>query len=110
MNEITTEQKNVIIACFEGRKFYGKYTIDNYGSGTHMEYPEMKYHSDWSWLMAVWRKLREAILEHFGEYPSEYCAISDAWEQYCFIVDIEGAYDILYKALQWYQKQKEQQP
>lgn len=107
MSEPTIEQMNVAIARFENRKFFGKYTIDDYGSNHWLKYPEMKYHSSWDWLMNAWLKLRKTVWEIFGEYPADFCSISDAWEHYCFIVDIEGAHDVLHKAIQWYNKQKE---
>lgn len=95
---------NIVISEFMGyyyhaSKFYPK-------SGERGKwFKEAKYHSSWDWAMNAWRKIRETIWEHFNEFPAEFCAISNAWEQYCFIVDIEGAHDILHKAIQWYNNQ-----
>lgn len=105
----TVESMNVVIARFEKRKFFGKYSIDDYGPHHGLTYPEMKYHISWDWAMTAWKELRQAIWKHWGEYPADFCSISDAWEQYCFIVDIELAHGILHKAITWYNENQQKQ-
>lgn len=101
--EVSIEDMNVILARFEGRKFYGKYTIDDYGPTTHNAYPEMKYHSDWNWLMDCWARFRVVVSDHFDEdYPAEYCSMCDIWALECEHVNIHGAHKLLYKAITWY--------
>jgi len=108
MSEITTQDKNVIIARFEGRKWLGKYTIDNYGPGTHMEYPELKYHSDWSWLIPVFHKVREIAFELRENQKSNqlYFRLNDQ----VLYGTIHDVHFHIYQYIEWYQKQKEQQP
>lgn len=112
--EVTTEMMNEVIGVFMGYKMYDKRYPRNHGIGAPEAEPEKcmiiqkaKYHTSWDWLMEAWRKLRSSIWERFNEYPSDFCSISDAWEQYCFIVDIVGAHDVLYKAIQWHNQHKQ---
>lgn len=89
-----------------GIQLVGDYIVD-VPNNVWYSWEDVKYHTSWDWLMEAWRKLRSSIWERFNEYPSDFCSISDAWEQYCFIVDIVGAHDVLYKAIQWYNQQKQ---
>lgn len=108
--ELTTEMMNEVIALFMGGssiKEHGGKRYVYYLKSCAKEVSDLKYHTSWDELMNAWLKLRKTIWQAFAEYPSDFCAISDAWEQYCFVVDIVGAHDVLYKAIQWFNQQKQ---
>lgn len=111
MNTPTIEQMNVLIARFEGRKWLGKYTIDNYGGDTGNGLPDMKYHSSWDWLMPCWKKVIDAVagLTEEGDYPTDFSTIMDMYAYHCENVEIGAAHNYVYQAIQWYNKQKEDQ-
>ena len=111
---LTIEQMNVELSRFEGRKFYGKYTIDFYGPNTYNEWPEMKYHSSWDWLMPVWKKAGEFIFQIRGDLTDqkylEAHRITKSFMEACQKVEIERAHEAVFNAIQfiqWYNKQKE---
>jgi len=106
--QLTIEEKNVILARFEEWLFYGKY-IDKYGPGTSNVYPDLKYHSDWSWLMRVGKKIFELLQEMMKDRPPHTCCKGDLIEVdiSCAIrvYDIEKAHEAIFQFIQWHNQQ-----
>lgn len=114
MSEPTIEQMNVAIARFEKRKFFGKYTIDDYGPHHGLKYPEMKYHSSWDWLMPCWKKAGKILYsirrQLCGTKYQEAYRFTKSYLDACQKVEIEKAHEAVYYAIQliqWYNQQKE---
>jgi hypothetical protein len=122
MSTVSIEQKNVIIARFENRKFFGKYAIDDYGPHHGLAYPEMKYHVSWDWLMLVVEKIESLENKRFGvcidvldTMIMDYnCTGYDEGEKVIIQTDIYPdngdtkisiTHDAVYQFIQWYQKQ-----
>lgn len=103
--QITIEQQNAEIARFEGRLFYGRYTIDSYGPDTHNAYPEMKYHSSWDWLMPAWYKFRD-IKFHNGRLEKEHSDWKSPIDNAICYQGIESAHLLLFHAIKWLNKQQ----
>jgi len=53
---------NILLAKVEKRKFYGKYTIDDYGPATLNNYPPMLYREDWNWLIGFYNHILKLLI------------------------------------------------
>ena len=95
----TIEQMNEVIARFDGRKLYGRYTIDNYGGDTHMALPEMKYHTSWDWLKPV----IDEIFKYYLAYPYEVRPVIEMK----IVVGIKPAHEKVYQFCKWINQQKQ---
>jgi hypothetical protein len=110
MSEISTDDKNEVIAIFMGYKVYHKRYPRNHGIGAPEMEPEKcmiiqkaKYHSDWSWLMPVWFKVQNIGADlgySFKKYHEKFHAGIDHQK-------IEICHEIVYQFIQWYNKTKE---
>lgn len=98
-------EKNIVLAKFENRLFYGKYPIDAYGPGTGNAYPEMKYHTSWDWLMPVWEKFRDMEFDT-SEHIFRHRKYKDCIDKELSYGTIECAHLVIYKAIQWYNESK----
>jgi hypothetical protein len=108
-NKPTIEQKSREIAIFMGLKPIQAGT-KRLGDIKPPEISEafLNYHDSWDALMPCWSKLRDKVADHFDEdYPAEYCSMCDIWALECEHVNINGAYNLLCQAIQWYNNQKE---
>lgn len=65
------------------------------------------YHSDWSWLMPVWRKLKEWKKKAYDvDHPKEFEGFKEDWMLSCYCVDIIGAHRAVYDAILWHNTHK----
>lgn len=106
---VTIAEMNEAIALFDGGS-----SLKEHGDKRYVYYPkscakdvtELQYHLSWDALMPVWQRLWTTVADHFDEdFPAEFCNMCDVWGLYCEHVNINGAHDLLYKAIQWYQNQ-----
>jgi len=107
MNKLTPQvEGNKLIAEFEQRKFFGKYTIDHYGEGTFNELPEMKYHSSWDWLMPVVERIKSLWDAEFLDLQL-LIEDSDASRISHLLVwaDIDSVYEAVIEFIKWYNSQ-----
>lgn len=96
-NEITTEQMNIALARFMGMEGTDEFIRQNY-----------QYHKSWDMLMPIWDRLRTAVSDEFDEdFPAEFCTMCDIWSLHCEHVNINGAHQLLYDAIQWLNQQKQ---
>ena len=73
----TIEQMNTVIAAFERRIFYNKYTIDDYGPHHGLKYPYMHYHEKWdNWLMPVVEMIESTYDDFHGYFGVHICSNS----------------------------------
>lgn len=112
-NQPTTDQMNEAIAVFNG---WVKCEDDQYGAayfrdnkGRFMKYVHsLEFETSWDLLMPIWNKLRTTVqLDNNGDYPAEFCAMSDVWENACFEVNIANAHYLIHDAIQWYNQQNQ---
>jgi len=126
MSEITTDDKNELIAIFDGweKSTRGEFIKDGYIRYTW----EMDYHSDWSRLMPVVERIEKisdlivnkvwisingnscAIWTYFdvrdilrANMPNDTFKIKQVSKS-----KLEATYEAIFQFIQWYQKQKEQ--
>jgi len=112
MSKPIIEQKNEVIARFMGHKEQNEewgnplpslcFLVNNHWHPVR----NLKYHSDWSWLMEVWYKFRDLrfIPEMLDFKHSELKATIGHAILYG---GIEIAHEKIYQGVQWYQKQNE---
>jgi hypothetical protein len=112
-NEPTIDQMNEAIALFMGYERYEDHSgiwFKRIGmiKCMHPKLQELNYHTSWDWLMPVWKQLTErvAALTEEGDYPADFSTIMDMYAYHCEQVDITAAHDIVYKGIQWFNKNK----
>jgi transposase len=108
MSEITTDDKNKLIAIFDGWEFVKgdperTPTVDRLVQDGYRRYPnELQYHSDWSWLMPIWFKIQTIGADlgySFKKFYERFHAGIDHQK-------IEMSHEAVFEFLQWYNQQK----
>lgn len=114
---MNTIENNKIIAEFMGlKKFQSQldYTIydipqhkidvvTEQNGGTLFAEMDLKYHSDWNWLMPVLSKCLEGEAEHNDNIANE--TIKVMYEHLCD-QDINGVFESCVKFIKWHNEQK----
>jgi hypothetical protein len=113
-----TTENNILIALFMEAKQYDK--EDNYiyfdetntmFSNDTISIKDLKFHSDWNWLMEVVEKIEEIEGNRFKvEIYNNVCRIYDH-QEYDDVIDItdetkiEAVYNACVEFIKWYNKQ-----
>ncbi len=101
--EFKKDPKFEYMAYFEGRQMW----CDNLQGINKVLLEGFCYHKNWGKLMEAWNTLRKKVEQDFpDDYPPEFGEIIDRWKVWCFTVNIEWAHKEVYKAIQWYNKNK----
>jgi hypothetical protein len=118
-NEPTTEQMNEAIALFDGWEVRPERIINPHQNPfyylkegfTFRHIGDFDYHSNWSSLMPVVKKIYDTLAEMLKKRPPHTACHGDMIEVdiHCAIreVDILKTHGFVYQFCEWYNKQKE---
>jgi len=107
MHRNAIESMNVVIARFEGRKFFG-HTIDKFGGDTCNALPEMKYHTSWDWIIPVIQKIKSIHLDILKQaYVMDYMKAASHMNSGLISLKIEEAHLGVYKFLTWHNENQQ---
>lgn len=111
---MTTEEKNVLIAIYDGYKEYTwsnpRYSDTPYymkdGVFGEPAAKDFKYHLDWNWQIPVYSKLYKEFAEKYGH---TYFGTMDFAQRYYLQIqanDVQKGFEIIVENLQWLNEQK----
>jgi hypothetical protein len=103
--QLTIEEGNLLIAEFLGYQWPSTtyYTEEEAKSLRQYEIKNLKYHSDWNWLMPAchkWDCLTDAEIKE-GTWP-EYERLCDLLDRKVALYEIQPVWNQLVENLQWY--------
>jgi hypothetical protein len=118
MSELTVDDKNEIIAIFDGWELKKIEKTDCFvKDGYRKYYFELNYDSDWSWLMPVAAKICNdnsskltAPMNGISDSIMPYINATRPLKRALMKVDMSAVYENVYQFICWYNKIKEQQP
>ena len=99
-----TEETNKLIAEFMGWESFNQFSmIAPKSEGDCWAFEDMKFHSDWNWLMEVVEKI-ESLDIYYNEYI-DYNSSMFASGKIELSTKIEAVYNACVEFIKWYNKQ-----
>lgn len=102
-----TEETNKLIAEFLGWETLSNWGYLNINNGESHEIENLKFHSDWNWLMEVVEKIES--LGYLVEIRENVCFIKTSEQDYFSELEetkLQAVYRACVKFIKWYNEQK----